>query len=129
MMLKILLPSGAFIEKKDISRIVAESTNGSFGLLPQRLDCVAAIVPGVLVYESQLEGEKFVAIDEGVLIKTGFSVVISVREAIEGKSLEQLREAVEDEFLNMNEQEQYVRQAMVKMESSFINHLVEMRHE
>jgi len=129
MTLKIFLPSEIFIEINDISCVVVETNIGSFGLLPHRLDCTAALVPGILTYESKLEGEKFLAINEGVLIKTGLDVHISVRNAIGGKSLGQLREAVMREFMNFNEQEQSMRQAMAKMESSFIQHLVEMRNE
>ena len=54
-----------------MSRIVAETREGSFGLLPHRLDCVAALAPGILIYETEAEGEVFVAVDEGVLVKTG----------------------------------------------------------
>ncbi len=46
------------------------------------------------------------AVDEGVLVKTGLDVIISVRNAIGGTDLGQLREAVEQEFLNLNEREQ-----------------------
>ena len=55
MKLKILLPFKVFAEKVDVLRIVAESHNGSFGLLPQRLDCVAALAPGILIYETATE--------------------------------------------------------------------------
>ena len=66
MNLKILLPFRIFAEKTGVSRIVAETREGSFGLLPHRLDCVAALAPGILVYETEAEGEVYVAVDEGV---------------------------------------------------------------
>ena len=56
MNLKILLPFQIFAEKKGVSRIVAETREGSFGLLPHRLDCVAALEPGILIYETEAEG-------------------------------------------------------------------------
>jgi F-type H+-transporting ATPase subunit epsilon len=129
MTLKILLPSGTLFEKNDVSRVVAETNIGSFGLLPHRLDCVAALIPGLLTFENELEGEKFIAVDEGVLIKTGPDINISVRNAIGGRVLGQLREAVTHEFMKSNEQERNMRRAMAKMESSFIQRLAEMRHE
>jgi len=125
MHLKVLLPFQIFAEKTDVSRIVAETREGSFGLLPHRLDCVAAIVPGILIYENEAEGEVYVAVDEGVLIKTGLDVLVSVRNAIAGTDLGQLREAVDKEFLDLNEREQNVRSVMAKMESGFIRRLVE----
>jgi F-type H+-transporting ATPase subunit epsilon len=129
MNLKVLLPFQIFAEKKDVSRIVAETYEGSFGLLPHRLDCVAALAPGILIYENESEGEVFLAVDEGVLVKTGLDVVISVRNAIGGTDLGKLREAIDSEFLNLNERELNVRSVMEKMESGFISRLVEFHHE
>lgn len=128
MNLKVLLPFQIFAEKTGVSRIVAETNEGSFGLLPRRLDCVAALVPGILIYEIEAGGEVYVAVDQGVLIKAGLDVLISVRNAIAGTDLGQLRQAVDREFLNLNEQEQAVRSVMAKMESGFIRRLAEYHH-
>ena len=92
MNLKILLPFQIFAEKTGVSRIVAETREGSFGLLPHRLDCVAALEPGILIYETESDGEVLVAVDEGVLIKAGLDVFVSVRRALGGADLGQLRE-------------------------------------
>ena len=128
MNLKVLLPFRIFAEKIGVSRIVAETRNGSFGLLPRRLDCVAALAPGILICENKAEGEVYMAVDEGVLVKTGADVFVSVRNAIGGTDLGQLREAVEREFLNLNEREESVRSVMAKMESGFIRRLAEFHH-
>jgi len=53
MHLKILLPFQIFAEKTGVSRIVAETREGSFGLLPHRRDCVAALSPGILTYQNE----------------------------------------------------------------------------
>ena len=129
MNLKVLLPFQIFAEKTGVVRIVAETHEGSFGLLPHRRDCVAALAPGILIYETKAEGEVYVAVDEGVLVKTGLDVLVSVRNAIGGTDLGQLRDSVEREFLNLNAREQSVRSVMVKMESGFIRRLAEFHHE
>ena len=129
MHLKVLLPFQIFAEKTGVLRIVADTRKGSFGLWPHRRDCVAALAPGILIYENESEGEVYVAVDEGVLVKTGLDVFVSVRNAIGGTDLVQLREAVEREFLNLNEREQSVRSVMAKMESGFISRLAEFHHE
>jgi F-type H+-transporting ATPase subunit epsilon len=129
MNLKILLPFGIFAEKTGVARMVAETREGAFGLLPHRLDCVAALVPGILMVENNTDGEAWVAIDEGVLVKTGLDVLVSVRNAIGGTDLGLLRETVEREFLNLNEREQDVRLVMTKMESGFMRRLVAFHHE
>ena len=127
--LKVLLPFEVFAEKTGVSRIVAETRAGSFGLLPHRLDCVAALAPGILVYETEAEGEVYLAVDEGVLVKTGLDVLVSVRNAIGGTDLGELRDSVEREFLDLNEREQGVRSVMAKMESGFIRRMVRFHHE
>jgi F-type H+-transporting ATPase subunit epsilon len=123
MNLKILLPFQIFVEQAGVSRIVAETPGGSFGLLPQRLDCVAALTPGILTYEADDEGEVYVAVDEGVLVKTGRDVLISVRRALGGTDLGQLRDAVEQEFLTLDAHEESVRSVLVKMESDLIRRM------
>jgi len=129
MTLKVLLPFQVFADKTGVSRIVAETPAGSFGLLPHRLDCVAALAPGILTYETEEDGEVFVAVDEGVLVKTGPDVLVSVRRALGGKDLGQLREAVTKEFLTLDEHEQSVRVVMAKLETGFLRRFATFEHE
>ncbi len=128
MNLKILLPFQIFAEKTGVSRIVAETPEGSFGLLPHRLDCVAALVPGILVYETSSDGEVLVAVDEGVLVKAGLNVLVSVRRAIVGTDLGQLHDAVEKEFLTLDEREQSVLTVTTKLETGFLRRLANVQH-
>jgi F-type H+-transporting ATPase subunit epsilon len=129
MKLKVLLPFRVFTEKEDVMRIVAETPQGSFGFLPHRLDCVAPLSPGILTYETKIESEVYIAVDEGVLVKTGADVLVSVRSAIGGVELGELRTSVEREFLNLDEREQSVRSVLAKMESSLIRRLIEFHYE
>ncbi len=127
MHLKILLPFTVFAEVGNVKRLVVETGQGAFGLLPHRLDCTAALVPGILCYETEAEGEVFLAVDEGVLVKAGMEVSVSVRHAIGGTELGQLREAVEQEFLRLDEQEMALNSTLAKLESNFIRRLLEFR--
>lgn len=129
MNLKILLPSEVFADIAGVTRIVAETHDGSFGLLPNRLDCVAALAPGILTYQTPEEGEVFTAVDEGVLVKTGPDVLVSVRRALRGTDLGQLHAAVTREFLTMDEARQSVRTVMAKLEASFLRGFAAMRDE
>lgn len=129
MKLKILLPNKVFAEKSDVLRIVAGTREGSFGILPQRLDCVAMLAPGILTFETAAEGEVYVAVDEGVLVKTGSTVRVSVRNAIGGMALDKLRVAVEEEFMNLDEQEKQVRSVLAKLETGFVRRMMEFNHE
>ena len=129
MNLKILLPFQVFADLKGIKRIVAETFQGSFGLLPQRLDCAAALAPGILMYETETGSVVYLAIDEGILVKAGIDVLVSVRNAIGGAELGNLHQAVEQEFKNIDEQEKKVRSVMAKLELGFIRRFEEFRQK
>ena len=154
--LKILLPYRIFAEIKNVSNIIAETSEGSFGLLPQRLDCVAAIVPSIFSYETSMnplfttttddnrripsdiesqsysdktksKNKHYIAVDEGILIKAGNNVLVSVRNAFGGTDLGKLHDSVEKEFLNLDDSERKTRSEMAKMESGFICSLEKLR--
>ena len=126
--LKVLLPFQIFVEETGVKRIVAQSIQGSFGLLPHRLDCTAALAPGILSYETDARGVVYLAVDQGVLVKAGMDVLVSVRHAIGGTDLDKLHEAVKREFLSLDEQEKNIRAVLAKMESGFIRRFMEFQH-
>ncbi len=128
MNLKILQPFQIFAEKTGVSRLVVETSEGSLGLLPHRRDCVAALVPGILTFETEEGGPVYVAVDEGVMVKTGADVLVSVRHAIGGTDLSQLHDAVKREFLTIDGREQEVRAAVARMEGNLIRRVAELQH-
>ena len=69
------------------------------------------------------------AVDEGVLVKTGQDVLVSVRRAIEGTDLGKLRDSVEKEFLTLDGREQSVRSVMAKLETGFLSRFAAFQHE
>ncbi len=120
MSLRVLLPFEIYANEEAVTRIVVETAQGSFGLLPRRLDCVAALVPGIVSFATEDQGEVFLAVDEGVLVKTGPVVVISVRRALRGEDLAQLRDSIEQEFLTLDALEVAMRMAMTRLEAGFL---------
>ncbi|MEO6408402.1 MAG: F0F1 ATP synthase subunit epsilon [Burkholderiaceae bacterium] len=129
MRLEVLLPLRVFADVSDVSRIVAETRDGSFGLLPHRRDCVAALVPGILTFESEAEGEVFVAVDQGALTKVGDTVRVAVRRASRGTDLAQLRDSVQRDYLTLDALEQGARAASRKLESGFVGRFAKFHGE
>jgi F-type H+-transporting ATPase subunit epsilon len=128
MNLKILLPSSVFAELSAVLRIVVETTAGSLGLLPNRLDCTAALVPGILIYQAS-SIISYVALDEGVLVKAGAEVRISVRRAFAGTSLEELQDTVRRKFLVFDQRQRDVRVALAKMEAGLMGRFARLQYE
>jgi F-type H+-transporting ATPase subunit epsilon len=129
MNLRILLPFKIFARLENVSRIIVETLDGSFGLLPHRLDCVAALVPGILSYSTPDGGTTYLAIDTGLLVKRGDDVSISVRRAIHGAGLNELHQAVVRDYLTLDAQEREMRSVVSEMESGLIGRIAELQHE
>lgn len=129
MQLKILLPFKIATEKTAVSRIIAETPDGLFALLPHRRDCVAALIPSILTYETASDGECYSAIDQGLLVKIGSDVLVSVRNAIAGDDLSQLHQLVLQQFLTLDEQEQNVRSVLAKLETGFVRRFMEFTRD
>ena len=127
MQLRILLPFRVFATVANVTRIVVMTAAGSFGLLPHRLDCATVLSPGLLSYSTATAGEVHLAVDTGVLVKTGPEVLVCVRHAIAGADLGHLRQAVEQEFLNLSEHERSIRTTQAQLESGLIRGFVELQ--
>jgi F-type H+-transporting ATPase subunit epsilon len=125
MRLKILLPERVVLHET-VDAVVAEGANGSFGLLPRHIDVVAPLVPGILAYRRD-EEEAFVAVDEGVLVKCGDEVLVSVRDAVVGPDLESLEETVRTQFEERREEEKTMHSALAKLEAEVVRRFTELR--
>jgi len=126
MKLKVLLPAEVLLEE-DITKVIAEAHNGFFCLLPRHVDFVAALVPGILSYETGSGHEVFLAVDEGIFIKCGQEVLVSTRNAVRGPDLGQLRLTVVEKFEALDEREKSARSAMTRIEAGFVRRFLEIQ--
>lgn len=115
MKLKVVIPSAIVLDRENVTSIVAESEHGFFGILPRRLDCVACLVPGIFFYEVEGEGEKILAIDEGILVKVGDMVRLSVRNALEVKGLETVDREIAQQLMKLSDKEKRMRELTEKL--------------
>ena len=74
--LKLLLPFQVF-ERTGVLASLPRPVKAHLVSCRTGLDCIAALVPGILIYQTEADGEVFVAVDEGVLVKTGPEVLVS----------------------------------------------------
>ena len=125
MKLKILLPTEIMVDV-EVTKVTAEAGNGSFCLLPHHIDFVAALVPGLLSFETERGEEEFLAIDEGVLVKSGAEVMVSSRNAVRGSVLGELKRAVEEQFRVLDERENQARTVLAKLEADLVSRFVRL---
>jgi len=117
MRLKVILPMRIFLDQ-EVTKVIAEAANGSFCLLPKHIDFVAALVPGIISFESENEVE-YLAVDEGILVKRASEVKVSTRRAVRSRDLGELKSIVKQEFKILDEKEKKTRSILAKLEADF----------
>ena len=128
MKLKVLVPTKVFLEET-VNQVNAEGKNGAFGLLPEHIDFVTALAPGILSYWTEEGKEVFIAVDEGILVKCGQEIVVSTEQAVKDAGLKTLHQKVEQEFRRLNEQERMTRTALARLEAGLARGILEIGEE
>jgi F-type H+-transporting ATPase subunit epsilon len=126
MLLKILLPAEVLITQ-EVKKIVAEAENGSFCLMPNHIDFVATLAPGIFTYEPASGGQELLAMDAGTLVKKGSNVLVSTRNAMRAPDLGKLKQVVVEQYDILDEREKMVRSASARLEASLIRRFVELK--
>ena len=125
MRLKVLLPSEVLLDAA-VTKVIAEAENGAFCLLPRHIDFVAALVPGLLSFETEDGREEFLAVDEGILVKCAAQVLVSTRQAVRGPDLGTLRQTIDEQFRTVDEQERKARAAAARLEADLVRRFLEL---
>lgn len=125
MRLTVLLPTEVLVNE-EVAKVVAEAQNGFFGLLPHHIDFVAALVPGILSFTDRDGRDQHVALDEGVLVKCGAEVRVSVWNAVRGKALADLQETVASRFRKLDDEQRSARTALGRLEAGALRRFVEL---
>jgi F-type H+-transporting ATPase subunit epsilon len=126
MRLKVFLPTEVLIDQA-VRKVVAQAANGSFALLPRHIDFVAALIPSVLIYVDEGGCERFVGVDEGILIKRERNVLVSTRKAVRGDDLDALHQLVRHEIMELDEHERAARGALARLEAGVIRHFIDVQ--
>ena len=126
MELIVLLPATVFAKYANVTSIVFETPTGAYGLLPNRLDCVGILESGIITYTIANDQPLYIAVDEGVLVKVGKQVRVSVRDAHTDVDLEALTRHVNQKLLARQEQEREMRTALARLDSGFMQGIKEL---
>lgn len=90
--LRLRTPQGVQLDRP-VRRVTAEDHSGWFGIWPRREDLIAALPPGLLVFEDE-EGEAFVALSGGLLDLRGDTCHVLVGRAQVSRDLDAIAEEV-----------------------------------
>ena len=126
MRLRVHLPTHILMDVP-VVKVIAEAQNGSFCLLPQHIDFVASLVPGLLAFTNTDGRDEYIAIDEGILVKNEGDVLVSVKSAVRGPDLGKLQAAVQERFQQLDEGERRARGTLARLEADFIRRFIELQ--
>ena len=126
MMVNLRVPARS-IHRGPAERLTAKATDGSFGVLPNHIDFVAALTPGVLTLVEPGGRERFFGVDEGVFVKQGRIIDICVRRAVEGDDLAALTATVQKSFVELDDRERTARTALARLEASMVRRFAELK--
>jgi len=124
MRLRVLCPTEVVVDEQAV-KIVAEAANGWFCMLPRHVDFVAALVPGIFLYTPADAEERYLAVDEGTLVKRGRDVLASVTSAVSGDDLGALHRAVEERFRELDDEARAARSALARLEAGALRRFLE----
>jgi len=117
--LKVVLPHKVLWNDR-VAAMTAEGSNGYFGIQPRHQDFISDIVPGILIVRTDGGRERFMALDDGLLVKRGSEVTVAAVNGVLGDSLERLRRTVREEFLRRDEKERKSRSVLSMLEGAII---------
>lgn len=109
------------------TRLRAEAVDGGFGILPNHVDFVTALVPSVLLITQADGRERVFGIDEGLLVKKGHKVEVVIRRGVESDSLDGLRETVGSSFASLEDEERVARAALSRLEADMVRRFASLR--
>jgi len=120
------LPSRVLFEGTAVA-LRGEARDGGFGILPNHVDFVTALVPSVLLI-TQADGvERIFGVDEGLLVKKGHTVDVAVRRGVESDDLDGLRDTVGDSFAGLEDEERVARAALSRLEADMVRRFASLR--
>ncbi|MFX0543046.1 ATPase [Roseovarius sp. S4756] len=126
MTVTLRLPAGTLFEGQ-ASRLTGVAPNGAFGIYPNHVDFVTALVPSVLTLRLVDGSEVIFGLDEGLLVKKGPDVSIAALRGVRGDDLGTLKETVEERFVQMDEEERQARSALSRLEADIVRRFAELQ--
>lgn len=126
MSVSLQLPTRTLFEGR-ATRIAAVAQDGAFGILPNHVDFVTALMPSVMTLRMADGSEAIFGIDEGLLVKKGHRVVAAVLRGVRGDDLGTLNDTVNARFVEMDEEERQARSAFSRLEADVVRRFAELR--
>ena len=125
MKLRILTPTEVILEE-EVTHVTAEDVTGSLGIRPGHAALVTPLAAGIVTVRTSGSGERYVAVNGGVMIVTGEEVEIVSRQAVVSRDLARLEGTVLAEFNKENFDDRLNKVAFEKMRLNLMRRVLEV---
>ncbi len=115
--LRLITPTRVIFDE-EVAWVVAEDESGSFAVGGRHERLAAALVPTILTCRLTGGGEKYVAVDRGLLRKEGRTLTIAVRRAVVGDDWRRLEELISERIVRLEDAEARARSALGRLSVS-----------
>ncbi len=112
-------PLGTVLQVKAL-KVTFETLSGFYTLLPKHVDFVAAMKSNIVRYTDENGKERFVACHQGIVVKKGDSVTMSVQGAVLSDALANLPQDLANDFKKKEEERKKLNLAMARLEIGLI---------
>ena len=127
MRLRLTDPTRLLIDR-EVTYVQAEDPSGRFGVLPGHEPYLTAVVPSILIYRYEEDGqerESYVAVRQGVLRVTHEGVQVAVRDAHVSDRLEDLQERLKDRRADVSDRSYRSSRSLYQMQVAAWRRLME----
>lgn len=122
--LKVITPLEVF-NIGEVDSIQAEGSEGYFTILPKHADYVSSLKISIFSFKKK-DDTTFFAIDGGILAKVGDEVKLSIKNAIKGNNLQDLKNQMTNEFTQIDDNERKTRAALASLEGNIAKLMQEL---
>jgi len=98
----ILSPLETILDE-EVKKISLKGKEGSYSIFPNHLDYISSIKTNVLYYVDKHNKTYYVAINEGILVKCGNHVKLSVFSGIKGTDIKELEKKIAENIRQAEE--------------------------
>ncbi len=125
MKLRVLTPTEVILEE-EVTHVTAEDVTGSLGIRPGHAALVTPLAVGIVIARAAAGGERYVAVNGGVMIVTGEEVEIVSRHAVASSDLAHLEGTVLEAFDKEEHDDRTNKVAFEKMRLNLMRRVLDV---
>ena len=124
--LKIYSPTEMLLDE-EVRRLTFNGKEGLLTILPNHIDYVSSFTTNIMSYIDKSNNKKFIALNNGILLKYSNKVRLTAYKAIIGDSLEDLKEKIDKTIDVESNIQKEINKNLKQLEYYMFNNLINMK--